>query len=72
MLETQGTSHINSHDGNASFSSGSKDSKHMHVLAWNIGKSLTTLASKDAVRQRLSIAEIIILTEVGWGRGEYS
>ena len=37
----------------------------MHVFAWNIGKSLTTLASKDAVRQRLSLADIIILTEVG-------
>ena len=44
----------------------------MRMIAWNVGKSLTALASakKDAVRQRLTAADIIILTEVGVGSAD--
>jgi hypothetical protein len=42
----------------------------MRVLAWNMGKSITTLASADAVRERLAMTDIIILTEVGVASAE--
>ena len=60
----------NSRSCNDSFSLGRSDNTYMRVFAWNVGKSLTTLATKDAVRQRLTMADIIILTEVGVGSAE--
>jgi hypothetical protein len=65
-----GSLHLLRNRQGCSLTQGIEVDKCMHVLAWNIGKALSAFAGAEGVRQRLSYADIIILTEIGVSSAE--